>query len=127
MMNVRSEQSSGNKRTQNVGKKQIGDRLKLVAGGLVSCDLYAEFAKVFDRPPNFGARGAEFFCDALTADDHGSVVAQQANDAAETRICRAVWGGSMRVGTERAIGRLCGNVREMNIPSEDADNRDASS
>jgi len=48
------------------------------------------------RAPHLGTRGAQVFGNASPADDHGSVVAQQAHDAAETRVSGVV---AVRVNT----------------------------
>ena len=52
-------------------------------------DLHAELAKLLDRAPDFRAAGAQFFSDTGPANDYGSVIAEQADDAAKPRIGRA--------------------------------------
>lgn len=61
-------------------------------------DLNSEIAKLLHGAPDFRARGAELFSDALATDDDGGVIAQQTNDAAETGVGGAVTRGASWVG-----------------------------
>jgi len=49
-------------------------------------DLHSEIAQLLHRSPDFGARGAELFGNALATDDDCGVVTQQANNAAEAGV-----------------------------------------
>jgi hypothetical protein len=49
-------------------------------------DADVQLSQVLDRAPDFGASGPQFLGDAGAADDKRCIVAQQANDAAETSI-----------------------------------------
>jgi len=53
-------------------------------------NLHAEVTQVLDSAPDFRARGAKLFRDARAADDDRGVIAQQADDATQARIRRAV-------------------------------------
>ena len=84
----------------------------------MTSDLDTELTKVLYRSPHLGARCAQLFGDALAADDDGSVLAQQADDAAEARVGRravagvdADWGGGrdrkiMREGEQSWVGLI---------------------
>ena len=92
MVNARREDRALHQRAENIGQQKIRDRFELVAGRGMSRDLQAKLAQVLHRTPHFGAAGAQFLGDAGSTDDHGCVVAQQAHDAAETRV-----GGTVRL------------------------------
>ena len=102
VMDVRTENCPAHQRSENVGDQQIGDSFQLISGGQVAGNLHAQIAKVLHRPPNFGARCAKFFRDARAADDHGRVVAQQADDAAEPSV-----GGVIAIGIDASWGNAC--------------------
>src|SRR5271167_885168 len=57
----------------------------------MSCDLETKLAEVLHCTPHFGAARAQFLSDARTTDNHSCVVAQQANDAAQTLVSGTVW------------------------------------
>jgi hypothetical protein len=49
----------------------------------------AQVAEMLNRAPDLRAGGAQFFGDPGAADDEGCVVAEEANDVAETSIGEA--------------------------------------
>ena len=49
-------------------------------------DINAQAAKLLNQTPDFGTSGADFVGDLRAADDHRSVVGQQADNAAETSV-----------------------------------------
>jgi hypothetical protein len=85
-MNVGGEDCSADERIENIGKQEIGHGVQLISSGQMAGDLHTQFAQMLHRAPHLGAGCAELFGDALAADDDGRVVAQQAHDAAETRV-----------------------------------------
>ena len=92
MVNARRKHRALHQRAENFREQEVGNRFELVAGRGVSRDLQAKFAQMLHRTPHFGAAGTQFLGDAGSADDHGSVVAQQANDAPQARV-----GGTVRL------------------------------
>ena len=89
MAYLRAEQRPTHQRSDDVGQKQVSDRFELVSLGGMSRDANPQFAQVLNGAPHFGARGAQFFGDASSADDQRRVVAEQANDVAEASVGQA--------------------------------------
>ncbi len=108
MMNVRRKHCAADQRAQRVGQKKIGNSVQLIPRGQMAGDLHAQLAQILHRAPNLGARCAQLVGNARAADDHGSVVAQQTNDAAKPSVSRAFGLGvnaSWRNACDRKIMR----------------------
>ncbi|HEY4960120.1 MAG TPA: hypothetical protein VII29_04605, partial [Terriglobales bacterium] len=67
-----------------------------VSLGGVSGNANAQLPQVLYGAPHFRARSAQFLGDAGAADDERSVVAQQANNAAEAGVSQSL--GKSNVG-----------------------------
>lgn len=59
----------------------------------MASDIDSEAAQLLDQAPDFGAAGADFFGDFCSARDHGRVIHQEANDAAQAHVGGLVGAG----------------------------------
>ena len=108
VMKMRREHRTGDQRPKRVRQKKIGNSVQLIPRGQVAGDLHAQLAQILHRAPDLGARRAQLVGDARAADDDGSVVAQQPNDAAKPSVGRAFGLGvnaSWRNARDRKIMR----------------------
>jgi hypothetical protein len=66
----------------------------------MALDLHAQLAKLLNRAPDFRAAGFELFCDTCPANHDGSVIAKQADNAAQARVSRILIGSGTPLCTE---------------------------
>jgi len=107
MVNPRREDCALHQWAENFREQKIGDGFELIAGRGMSRDLQAELPQMLHRTPYFGAAGPQFLRNARSTDDHGGVVAQQANDAPEAGV-----GGAVRLDIH-ASWRCAGDKKIM--------------
>src|ERR1700680_31327 len=88
MMQMLVADSGAHQRPENFRQKQVRNRAQLVSRCRVARHVNPQTAQLLNQTPHFGAVGGDFLGDFSSADDDGSVLHQQAHDAAESEIGR---------------------------------------
>ena len=86
VVQLRIKDGAPKKRSKDLRKQEIGNRLELISRSGMTSDIDTEAAQLLNQTPDFRTIGGNFLRDFRSADNESGVLHQQAHDAAQTKI-----------------------------------------